>query len=140
MAFPENIRTRNFSLWEVVHRCELVEDDLIWDIGKVALGYIQCLRDALSERYEAQIPLVITSGYRSPKYNKQIGGSPNSYHMWRKSKNGIIWALDIKSLVLPAPDLYNIVKDYVQGETYLHKRYNFVHIAPNGPDQEWVQN
>lgn len=139
MDFPENYRTRNFSLWEVVHRCELVEDPLIWDIGKIALGYIQGLRDAVSEYSNASVPLIITSGYRSPEYNRKIGGSPNSYHMWRKSENRVVWALDIKSTVLEPAKLYEVVKDCVNGETYLHKRYGFVHLAPYGPDQEWVQ-
>ena len=36
---------------------------------------LQILRDYLNE------PIHINSGYRTPAYNKKIGGKPNSYHM-----------------------------------------------------------
>lgn len=31
-------------------------------------------------RYHWAKPMIINSGYRSPKYNRKIGGSPNSHH------------------------------------------------------------
>ena len=36
---------------------------------------LQILRDYLNE------PIHINSGYRTPAYNKKIGGKPNSYHI-----------------------------------------------------------
>lgn len=35
--------------------------------------------DALREDFGQ--PIIVTSGYRSPEYNKKIGGAPNSTHM-----------------------------------------------------------
>jgi len=34
-----------------------------------------------SIRHTASIPLVITSGYRSPEHNEKVGGTPNSSHL-----------------------------------------------------------
>ena len=31
------------------------------------------------------LPMIVTSGYRTPKYNQKIGGSPNSAHMFGKA-------------------------------------------------------
>lgn len=39
---------------------------------------------AMLERLRAALggmPIVVTSGYRSPRYNRQVGGAPNSYHV-----------------------------------------------------------
>jgi uncharacterized protein YcbK (DUF882 family) len=36
---------------------------------------LQVLRDEIGE------PLTILSGYRTPSWNKRVGGKPNSYHM-----------------------------------------------------------
>ena len=39
-----------------------------------AMDALQMARDIVGK------PLHINSGYRSPEYNKQVGGVPNSYH------------------------------------------------------------
>ena len=130
----KNIVTRNFKLSDVVHS---PLEDLpleLYPIACIALGYIQALRDTL------KVPIVITSGYRSPSRNQAIGGSANSMHMWRFDKDGKpIFALDIMvPPSMPAAKLYELVKPLVQGETYLHRKLQFVHIAPYGVDEEWV--
>lgn len=40
---------------------------------------LQALRDKLGR------PIIINSGYRTPEYNKKVGGSPNSQHMLGKA-------------------------------------------------------
>ena len=51
-----------------------------------------CKLDLL--RLYCDFPLVITSSYRSPEYNKKIGGSKNSMHIQGK-------AVDLKKLSDP---------------------------------------
>jgi uncharacterized protein YcbK (DUF882 family) len=125
-------RARNFTVDEVIHRGGGFDPRLM-PIAYTAMGYIQAIRDQLA------VPIIITSGYRSPSYNQSIGGSPNSYHQWRYDQNGnMVWALDIASPSLDSSELYERVRSIVVGETYLHERFNFVHLAPYGNDEEWI--
>ena len=67
--------TENFTLEEF--NCKdgtVVPTSLMPAIKKLA-GELQILRNLLGE------PIHINSGYRSPAYNKKVGGKPNSYHM-----------------------------------------------------------
>jgi len=41
-------------------------------------------------REKAGKPLKINSGYRSPAYNKKVGGSPNSQHLLSKAADIVI--------------------------------------------------
>ncbi len=129
----KNIKTKNFKTSDVVHSDFNKLPIEVQPIAYIAQGYIQALRDKLG------IPLVVTSGYRYPAYNKEIKGSENSFHMWRFDKDGnAIFALDVMSPSMPAAKLYELIKPLVKGETYLHRKLQFVHIAPYGVDEEWV--
>ncbi len=67
--------TENFNLDEF--RCKdgtPVPDEYICNAKKLAEN-LQVLREELGA------PLPVNSGYRSPSYNKRIGGVPNSQHL-----------------------------------------------------------
>jgi uncharacterized protein YcbK (DUF882 family) len=67
--------TNNFSLNEFACKDGTpVPDELKPNVQALA-EQLQILRDYLNE------PIHINSGYRTPAYNKKIGGKPNSYHM-----------------------------------------------------------
>ena len=67
--------TTNFSLHEFACKDGTqVPDELKSNVQALA-EQLQILRDYLNE------PIHINSGYRTPAYNKKIGGKPNSYHM-----------------------------------------------------------
>jgi uncharacterized protein YcbK (DUF882 family) len=67
--------TTNFSLNEFACKDGTpVPDELKSNVQALA-EQLQILRDYLNE------PIHINSGYRTPAYNKKIGGKPNSYHM-----------------------------------------------------------
>lgn len=71
--------TANFNLSEFdCHDGTPVPDELIPNVTKLA-GQLQILRDALNE------PIHINSGYRTPEYNKKIGGVRNSQHVMAKA-------------------------------------------------------
>jgi uncharacterized protein YcbK (DUF882 family) len=71
-------------------------------------------------RYLANIPFKITSGYRCPKHNKEIGGSPTSSHM-----KGL--AVDIACE--NSSDRYRIIEACINvGLKRLGIGENFIHI------------
>lgn len=53
--------------------------------------YIQRIRNW------AGVPIIISSGYRTPAYNKKIGGAPNSYHT--RGQAADIYAKDRKKSI-----------------------------------------
>jgi hypothetical protein len=44
-------------------------------VDPASMDKLQALRDQLG------VPLIVTSGYRSPEHNKKVGGAKNSLHM-----------------------------------------------------------
>jgi uncharacterized protein YcbK (DUF882 family) len=71
--------TNNFLLEEF--NCKdgtKVPKDLIANVEEVARN-LQVLRDYLGE------PIHVNSGYRTPTYNKKVGGKPMSQHLQAKA-------------------------------------------------------
>ncbi len=44
--------------------------------------WLQTFRNRLCEKYGREMPIAITSGYRSPRLNKKVGGSKTSVHVY----------------------------------------------------------
>lgn len=63
--------SKNFKVKEFA--CKDGTDEI--KIDRTVVGYLQAARD----RFKA--PIYINSAYRTPAYNKKIGGASNSYHM-----------------------------------------------------------
>lgn len=128
----QDLRTRNFTIAEIIHSPidEFPEEKV--PIAIAAMSYAQACRDYLG------VPLVITSGYRSPEYNTEIGGSENSYHQWRLVENNPVWAIDLYSPRLEIQLLYEDLEKLVVGEVYWHRSRGFVHIAPYSKDESWI--
>lgn len=94
---------------------------------------------AICERAEvlrAEVgPLIVTSGYRSPAWNRRIGGAQRSLHMTAR-------ALDLSSRSVPAKELHRIwlrlVKEGRVGDGGLGLYPNWVHIDLGRP-RRWVE-
>lgn len=133
------LRSRSFSLGEVIHRKDKITLLTLF-IGFYRMGVMQGFSDYLHSYYGKHIRLTITSGYRYLKYNRSIGSSDNSFHIWRKDHNGfLISANDFKSPDLSIKELSDRASEYFRGETYEHKRWKFVHASDYGPDEDWDQ-
>jgi uncharacterized protein YcbK (DUF882 family) len=71
--------TKNFTLEEFACKDgNAVPPSLIPNVQKLA-DQLQILRDELGE------PIHVNSGYRTPTYNKKIGGKPASQHLQAKA-------------------------------------------------------
>ena len=120
--------SENFSLSEF--RCKDGSDvppDLM-DNVTVLCENLQALRDHLGK------PIRVISGYRSPKYNRRIGGARRSQHMVAK-------AADIKvSGMSPAEVKAEIVKlikegKMMKGGVGLYR--TFTHYDVRGRNARW---
>jgi len=69
-------------------------------------------------------PIHISSGYRSPKLNDTIGGSPTSQHCKGE-------AVDICTGAMDAAELHALIVATVPewDQLYLHRKNNFVHVS-----------
>ena len=63
--------SKNFKVREFC--CKDGSDEI--KIDSTVVGYLQAARDHFG------VPIYITSAYRTPVYNKKIGGASKSYHM-----------------------------------------------------------
>jgi uncharacterized protein YcbK (DUF882 family) len=63
--------SKNFKLSEF--QCK--DSSQLVKIDEKLLALLQIMRDKLGK------PMTIHSGYRTPEYNKKVGGSPNSQHL-----------------------------------------------------------
>lgn len=89
------------------------------------LGNIAMMWNFLEDvRNELGSPIIITSGYRCPELNKEVGGVPRSLHIQGR-------AVDIKTNVFDMEELSNILQCYYDdGVLSEFKKYStYYHIA-----------
>jgi uncharacterized protein YcbK (DUF882 family) len=89
---------------------------------------LQVLRDDIGE------PIHITSGYRTPRYNKKVGGKPASKHL----KAG---AGDFTTKNRTPKQLYKRIEELIKEgrmeQGGLHAYPGFVHYDPRGVRARW---
>lgn len=85
--------------------------------------------DKLQElRAEIGLPFHVNSGYRSPEYNKKVGGAPNSFHM-----QGM--AFDISLSNLNRDTMFKKAEDY--GFNGIGQYNSFIHIDTRDYRARW---
>ncbi len=119
--------TPNFYVAELAcHNGEHVPRKYYENAGEIC-SRAEALRSAIGS------PLIVVSGYRSPKYNARIGGAKRSYHMTAS-------ALDLVSRTVPASKLRAVYLELIKaGEVPdggVGSYPNFVHIDI-GPARRW---
>jgi len=120
--------TKNFSLREF--RCKDGTDvpDELKDNVVLLCENLQILRDHIGK------PIRIISGYRSPKYNRRIGGARKSQHMLAK-------AADFKVAGMTSHELKQIIEDLIRegkmmkGGIGLYT--SFTHYDVRGRNARW---
>ncbi len=119
----ENIQlTKNFNLKEF--GCKDGSEEIKLDMDLVTA--LQKLRDFVS------VPITIMSGYRNEAYNKKIGGSPNSQHLYGK-------AADIHIMSMEPEEIYYLVVrfNHIFGFTGIGLYDSFVHLDVRSTPSKW---
>lgn len=127
------MRTRNFTLEEVIHSPIAYFPKELLPIAYHAMARVQGLREYLG------VPLIVSSGYRSPERNRNAGGTENSYHIWRFSEDEQpIWALDLYSPSADLTEVYDAAVKLFHGEVYMNTEQGIVHASDYGINEEWI--
>jgi len=114
----DNWRWRDFSPEEIACRGD---GSLLIDIG--AMDALQGLRDRLGA------PMIVTSGYRTPAYNREVGGAKRSQHLLGR-------AFDI-SMANHDPATFEAAARAAGFTGFgFYPRQDFMHID-TGPAREW---
>lgn len=79
-------------------------------------------------RYKIGKPVIITSGYRCPKYNLEVGGVKNSYHL-------LGMAADIHVPGISLDNLLSIAYKFGFQGIGFYPRRNFLHLDIRATDQ-----
>jgi len=126
--------TEHFSLNELVfseyavrhHIDNTPDDEIVANLQMLADGLERC-RAVLGNR-----PMIVSSGYRSPKVNSGIGGSKGSYHM-----KGL--AADFRVVGMDTADacaLLDTMKLKIKMKVFLKMKYMGMTVML---DTEWIR-
>lgn len=122
--------TENFSMYEFACKDGSPTPKYIQHrLVKLAIQ-LQVLRDYLQE------PIKINSGYRTPEYNKRIGGVPNSQHTQG-------FAADIVCKNKSPREVYDAIEylinkgEMLQGGLGLYKGFVHYDIGMQGRKRRW---
>lgn len=120
--------TKNFSLWEF--RCKDgtdVPDEYLENVKELAEN-LQVLRDYIDK------PIHVISGYRSPKYNRKIGGARRSQHMTAKAGDLIVKGMtpdEVKDAIL------QLIKEGKMKKGGIGLYTHFTHYDVRGFNRRW---
>lgn len=89
---------------------------------------LQVLRDKVG------LPIIIISGYRSPEYNKKIGGAKRSQHMLAKAADIIIKGMsstEVKNVII------SLIKSGEMHPGGIGLYQTFTHYDVRGQNRRW---
>ncbi|MDO5106587.1 D-Ala-D-Ala carboxypeptidase family metallohydrolase [Capnocytophaga sp.] len=120
--------TKNFTKKEFECRDGSVMPLQVLENVKIVAEQLQILRDFVGKS------IVINSGYRSPSYNKRVGGAPKSQHLLGKAADITIVGLSPKKV---AQIIENLIKEgkMKQGGIGIYK--GFTHYDIRGVKARW---
>lgn len=134
-AFLAGLRLRHFSPEEVISYADQVRggvrndlpDRQLWDNLVPTLWVVDQLRAYLGA------PITLTSIYRAPDYNRQVGGATGSMHLQNR-------AIDFQVAGVSPTEAFNRLKKMRDAGTFrggLGKYSTFVHVDTRGNNATW---
>ena len=112
----EHFKVREFAQKDFRYDRVIVESELINVLEEIRAHFNK--------------PVIITSGYRTPEYNKKIGGAKNSQHTKGK-------AADIKVSGIPAKEVQKYLKNKYPNKYGIGSYLNFTHIDVRAKKARW---
>lgn len=123
--------TKNFKLSEFKCPVGGIPTGEVLDNVKHLAEQLQVLRDTLGR------PMHVISAWRSPEYNKKIGGAKESQHMYGR-------AADIKVVGMAPPEVHaavlKLIKEGKITQGGVGKYSTFVHYDTRGTAARWTGN
>lgn len=108
LNYPENFSREELLRSETALRHNIVNEphspEHEANLHSVAC-FLQCLRDALSEHYGRDVPISVSSGYRSEALNTLVRGSKRSAH-----SHGL--AADFRAFTVSVEDVFNFIREH----------------------------
>ena len=120
--------TENFSLWEFKCRDGTVVPEEYMDNVQELADNLQVLREHIGK------PITVISGYRSPKYNRKIGGARRSQHLLASAGDLIVKGMtpdEVKAEIVQLIKEGKMKKGGVGLYTY------FTHYDVRGFNRRW---
>ena len=117
----------NFKMSELIYSNEAIKNklnntpniDSLDCMLELIASVLQPIRNAIKK------PMIITSGYRSPKLNKVVGGKPNSQHLKGQ-------AVDFKIKGLKPKQIVEFIKNMgIEFDQLINEYDTWVHISYN---------
>lgn len=109
--------TRNFDRSEFACRCQCGYDD----INILLVNRLQAIRDITG------LKMIINSGCRCEKHNREVGGAPDSYHLTGQAAD---WRFE------PASYTWYVMLSRWSGGFHYYEDKGFVHTDV-GPKRRW---
>ena len=122
--------TKNFSLHEFACKDgSETPQEIIYNLQKLA-NQLQVVRNFTGKR------ITINSGYRSPEYNRRVGGVVNSQHVLGRAADIVVEGFTPK-------EVSNIIEDLIcrcdmeQGGLGTYSVFTHYDIGYNGKKRRW---
>jgi uncharacterized protein YcbK (DUF882 family) len=124
------ILSKNFTLAEFACNDGTKVPPELTDNVKLLAANLQVLRDVLGE------PIKINSGYRTPEYNKKIGGKRNSLHLQAKAADIVVKNKTPKEV---AAVIERLIKEKKIKQGGIGIYTGFVHYDVRGSKARWAK-
>lgn len=138
------ISSRNFNLKEIAHR-ELPQDMFYHTAAAYEMGIMQMIRFLIKKKFQKDIPITITSGYRSQEVNDNTPGSAkNSNHIWGlddKFRLRVANDFTVDGSQIDPHTVYLYLKEVLGGEIELiyYEKTKHFHVSPSQAKEAFVQ-
>lgn len=133
--FIEGLQLRHFSADEVLAQGSRTRNGVRSSLPPESLwsGIVETLWIADMVRHQGGIPLIICSAYRSPAYNRAVGGAARSQHM----ANTALDLIPIDGGVAKLFDAFIQIRKAGGFKGGLGRYPDFVHLDTRGRNTTW---